>query len=164
VAAKEGKKLYIGASGETSYLAKRVHERLEASGKASPSDHGVREVYPSGQERAPTSAMPQEVADRVREAHPQTQREAQMAATEALEDMGGRETITRTRESLEADRLPSPPTPPEPTLPPARSKDPLDKVPLTRDDGTPKLVSPQEAARAGQREMEFADLIRECKT
>ena len=48
-------------------------------------------------------------------------------------------------------------------LPPARSKDPLDKIPMARDDGAPTMVSPQQARRAGERETQFADLIRECK-
>ncbi len=48
-------------------------------------------------------------------------------------------------------------------LPPASSKDPLDKIPMARDDGTPTLVSAKQAAKAGERETELSALIRECK-
>jgi hypothetical protein len=50
-----------------------------------------------------------------------------------------------------------------PVPPPASSKDPLDKIPMARDDGTPTLVSARQAAKAGERETELSALIRECK-
>lgn len=53
VAASEGKKLYVGASGSTSRYAKDIHERLFTKGYASvPDKFGIREVYP---ERRSTS-------------------------------------------------------------------------------------------------------------
>jgi hypothetical protein len=105
-----------------------------------------------------------EIAARVAEAQPQNLHEAQMAATEAIEERGNRQAIARTTEELERDRLPPPEPPPEGVKPPpASSKDPLDKIPITRDDGTPTLVSAQQAARAGEKETKLAALIRECK-
>lgn len=103
-----------------------------------------------------------EITARVADANPQTQHEAQMAASEAIEDIGNRQSMAQTRNDLERYTL-------EETFdigaepPPARSKDPLDKIPMARDDGTPTLVSARQAARAGEREAQFADLIRECK-
>jgi hypothetical protein len=112
----------------------------------------------------PLSPAMQEVQDRIAAAAPQTEREAQMAASEALEDIGNRQSIAATRAKMDAERLPAP----EPLSegvkpPPASSKDPIDRIPLARDDGTSTIVSARQAARAGERETQFADLIRECK-
>ncbi len=47
VARKEGKKLFAGASGETSPEARAIHQRLVEKGYASPADqHGRIEVFP----------------------------------------------------------------------------------------------------------------------
>ncbi len=108
--------------------------------------------------------MPPEIQERIAAAAPQTEREAAMAASEAIEDIGNRENIARTRVALDEERLPPPePLPEGVKPPPASSKDPLDRIPLARDDGTPTVVSARQAARAGERETQFADLIRECK-
>lgn len=208
--------------------------------------------------------VPLEVRQRVAEAQPQTRAEAATAASEALEDIGNRDTIARVRTEMERDRLPAVqlsaekelnfPASPDgqtpastgtryritddrgagrgvldiseqgknlevvwiggehgehidigpanvrhlfrelkrlhpgaetisgdrisgvhrkpgqevqevkvPLNPPARSKDPLDKIPMSRDDGTPTAMSPQQLARVGERETHFADIIRECK-
>lgn len=47
--------------------------------------------------------------------------------------------------------------------PPASSKDPLDKIPWTDEDGNVKLISAQNAARQGDRDLSIMDIIRECK-
>jgi hypothetical protein len=46
---------------------------------------------------------------------------------------------------------------------PASSKDPLDKVPWTDEDGNTKLISMQNAAHQGDRDLSIIDIIRECK-
>lgn len=114
--------------------------------------------------RVPKSApqaMPPEVADRIAAARPENEREAAMAASEALEDIGNRQTMARVTEERVATRLPPPPEPFAAPL--AGTKDPLDRIPMVRDDGTPTMVSPRQAAKAGERELHFADVIRECK-
>lgn len=128
-------------------------------------DDPVNQPSPEGTAAArDLEAMPPEVQDRVAAAEPTTQREAEMAASEALEDIGNRQSIATTRTRLDEEALPAPPPRVEgETLPAARSKDPLDKVPLARDDGSATMVSPQQAARAGERETKLAELIRECK-
>lgn len=123
-------------------------------------------TQPSAQAVAAVSEpeLPPEIAARVAEAEPKTLHEAQIAATEAIEEQGNRATMARTRVELDGDRLPAPEPLPEGVKPaPASSKDPLDKIPLARDDGTPTLVSARTAAKAGERETQFAAIIRECK-
>jgi cytoskeletal protein RodZ len=72
-----------------------------------------------------------------RESQPTSLREAQLAASEAMEEEGTRGTSTRIRENLERPTLPHP-TPEEIEKAPApANKDPLGKVPMQRDDGTP---------------------------
>lgn len=122
-----------------------------------PSPEGVAAI-------AEPERLPSEIADRITEAEPKTQTEAQKAASDAIEDIGNRQSMAQTRIDLEANRLPAPEPVPEGTKPaPARSKDPLDKIPLADDDGTPRLVSAREAAKAGERETHFAELVRSCK-
>ena len=105
-----------------------------------------------------------EVRARVAAAQPASQREAQMAASEALEDIGNRSNIARVTTDLDAGKkfYTLEETFEAPTIK-ASSKDPLDKVPLMRDDGTATMVSPQQAARAGERETALVDIMRECK-
>jgi len=112
----------------------------------------------------PLSPTMQEVQQRVTEAQPQSRAEAEIAASEALEDIGNRQTNVRTREELTQPALPEPPPPVEGVKPPpASSKDPLDKIPWTDEDGNTKLISAQNAARQGDRDLSIIDIIRECK-
>lgn len=105
--------------------------------------------------------LPPEVADRIAAARPENEREAAMAASEALEDIGNRQTMARVTEERVATRLPPPP---EPFAPPvAGSKDPLDRIPMADDEGKLTMVTARQAARAGERETKLADVIRECK-
>lgn len=128
----------------------------------SPHDFALIEI--THKNAKPLTPAQQEISDRIADAKPKTLHDAQMAATEAIEDIGNRNDIAHTEARMASEKLPTPEPPPEGTkLPPARSKDPLDKVPMVRDDGSPVMASPQQVARAGEREMQFADIIRECK-
>jgi hypothetical protein len=111
----------------------------------------------------PTHPVLQEVEQRIHEAQPQSRAEAETVAHEALEDIGNRQTIARAREELAQPTLPEPPPPAVEGVKATSSKDPLDKIPWSDADGNAKLVSAQTAARAGERETAFADIIRECK-
>lgn len=105
------------------------------------------------------------LAARIAEAEPRTEREALMAATEALEETGTKSTNARLTGDLGRPALEPPPvrTPEEIAAAKLPAKDPLEKVPFVRDDGTPALLSKKAAAELGQREAEFAMLVRSCK-
>ncbi len=98
---------------------------------------------------------------RVADAQPRDLHEAQMAATEALEQDGTKATVERVREDIERPALPERVI--DEGAPKIPSKDPLSKIPFVRDDGTPQMLSASQAAKIGEKESTFAMLVRSCK-
>lgn len=108
--------------------------------------------------------MSVELRDRIAAARPQTEREAQMAASEAIEDIGNRAMVERTRATLKEPVLPEPEPLPEGVKSPKPIKDePLDQIPWIDAKGRPDTISPGQLARVDRVEMELHDLIMSCK-
>lgn len=109
----------------------------------------------------------QEIAARIKEAQPQSRGEALEAATQALEDTGRRNMLARLNEDIAAESVARGYAKVQPVIAGAAAqrpaRDPLSKVPFLRDDGTPVMLSRKQAAEIGQRETEFAMLVRSCK-
>lgn len=111
-----------------------------------------------------------EVAQRVRDWQPKSEREAVEAADQALDDIGRRESAAVLRESIDrlaaeretarAERLAAEAIEPAPKIP---SKDPIGKIPWVDDEGRPKLLTAKAAAAVGERDDLFAMLVRSCK-
>lgn len=103
-----------------------------------------------------------ELENRIAEANPQTKAEAQMIASEVIEQQGTKADTARVRQEID-EPLPAPP-PPKPDAPAARpARDPMEKIPWVRDDGTPTTISRKQLAEIGQRDAEFSMLVRSCK-
>lgn len=112
------------------------------------------------QEAAPPAQARQEIETRVAAEQPQTRREAEMIASEVIEEHSTRAEAVRTREELDRPALPPAPEP-EPVT--GRSRDPLEKVPWIRDDGTPTTLTRKQLAAVSERDDNFALLVRSCK-
>lgn len=144
-------------------VAPDLHDDLSTAAQRH-GDDPLNQPSPEAVEAVSRPEADPEIAARVAEAEPKTLHEAQMAASEAIEEQGNRASMAATRATMERDSLPAPaPLPEGVKPPPASSKDPLDKIPMAKDDGTPGLVSARTAAKAGERETFFATLVRECK-
>lgn len=101
-----------------------------------------------------------EIQARIAEANPQTRAEAERIASEVIEEQGTKADTARTR--LEIDTPPEPPAP-RPDAPARAGRDPMEKIPWVRDDGTPTTISRKQLAEIGQRDAEFSMLVRSCK-
>lgn len=127
---------------------------------------------------APQRAEPaavQEIRARIEEAQPRTEREAQMVATEVIEEQGNKTDIARIRDDLErpsmlqelvAQRdaeIAARGRAGEAAIPQRAARDPLEKIPFINADGTPTTITRGQLAKVGQRDNEFAMLVRACK-
>lgn len=158
-------------------IAPEVHNDMMAAALkrgdnlAEPSPEAVQAVREM-ETKVPEGPAVSEIEQRVAEAQPRSEREALIAADEALDDIGRRESMAVVRESVEAVRaeqdaarvaraeaVAAAPEPP-PKIP---AKDPIGKVPWLDDSGNPKLLSPKAAAAIGERDDLLAMLVRSCK-
>lgn len=123
----------------------------------------VHDLQAGKDERLPEA---QNIADRVEAAKPQTEHDAQVAADEAIDDIGRGYGVAHLNDQIAAETAARTESRAVATAPeaekPARS-DPLGKVPFVREDGTPTLLTPKAAAAQGERETGFAMLVRSCK-
>lgn len=103
------------------------------------------------------------LAARVEEANPQTIQEAQVAATEVLEERGTKATATRLSDELAQPTLEAPTPADLEALPKPARNDPLGKIPYVREDGTPTTITAAQAAKIGERESTMSMLVRSCK-
>ena len=106
-----------------------------------------------------------EVADRITAANPASKREAQMAASEAIEDIGNRDNNARLQTDLDEgkkfytlDETFDLGAKPEP-----KGGDIIGQVPWVNGKGEATTISGRQVANVGKRETELVDLMRECK-
>lgn len=114
----------------------------------------------------PSTPETAELQARIDEAQPKTEREAQAAADEALDDFGNRDMMAKLRETMDVERTASADArtarlteEPEKV---ARG-DPMGKVPFVRADGTPVTMTRKAIAAIGERDDMLAMLVRSCK-
>lgn len=115
---------------------------------------------PSPEAVAAMRADDPEITARIEDGNPQTQHDAEMIASDVIEERGTRDEASRLRQELDQP-------PPEPTPVPAEERRPardmLEKIPFIRDDGTPTTITRGQLAKIGERENDFAMLVRSCK-
>lgn len=102
-----------------------------------------------------------DIAARIQTEQPRDLAEAQMVATEVLEERASKATVTQIQEDFA--RPPLPESMIDEAAPKLPAKDPLSKIPFVRDDGTPTMISQAQAAKIGERESTWAMLVRSCK-
>lgn len=132
-----------------------------ADDPAAPSPEAVAAVRESNELTDPA------LQARIAEANPLDLHEARVAADDALDDFGRAQGMAVTRDQIgeeQAVRIATASSYVEAAAEakPARG-DPLGKVPFTREDGSPTLLTPSAAAKIGEREAELGMLIRSCK-
>lgn len=136
-----------------------------ADDPSAPSPEAVAAVQQLRTPTEPRVSDQTELQDRILQAAPQTEREAHVAADEALDDLGRRDGMAALRENVEQGKTAetesvkaAQPAEPEKL---ARG-DPMGKVPFIRDDGTVEMLAPPAIAKIGERESTAAMLVRSC--